>query len=186
MLAGLGFEQAVDRVVHPHELEVGLVDHDDHGGGDLRDEGVELGLGDGGAGRVVGRAHDDDLRAVGDRRQQPPEHRALDRGVAVDDAAGVLVHQRVRLLRRLVPPSSEVVLEGDKAGLTKLPILISGGVTLGGGDPEAELMRRVLEADLATPVKWIEATSRDTGESAQATAATDAARASNGAATPRS
>jgi uncharacterized SAM-binding protein YcdF (DUF218 family) len=57
------------------------------------------------------------------------------------------------------------------ARLTKLPILISGGVTLGGGDPEAELMRRVLEADLATPVKWIEATSRDTGESARATAA---------------
>lgn len=55
------------------------------------------------------------------------------------------------------------------ARLTALPVLISGGVTLQGGTPEAALMRRVLEEDLATPVKWIETTSRDTGESARLT-----------------
>jgi len=72
---------------------------------------------------------------------------------------------------RLSATSLERVLHAYRlARLTDLPVLISGGVTLAGGDPEAELMRRVLEGDLATPVKWIEATSRDTGESAQATA----------------
>ena len=72
---------------------------------------------------------------------------------------------------RLSATSLERVLHAHRlARLTKLPVLISGGVTLAGGEPEAELMRRVLEGDLATPVKWIEATSRDTGESSRATA----------------
>ena len=77
-----------------------------------------------------------------------------------------------RAPNRLSAASLERVLHAHRlARLTRLPVLISGGVTLGGGDPEAELMRRVLESDLGTPVKWIEATSRDTAESARATAA---------------
>ena len=66
--------------------------------------------------------------------------------------------------------SLERVLHAQRlARLTKLPVLVSGGVTLRGGEPEAALMRKVLEEDLATPVKWVEATSRDTGESARQT-----------------
>jgi uncharacterized SAM-binding protein YcdF (DUF218 family) len=77
-----------------------------------------------------------------------------------------------RAPNRLSAASLERVLQAHRlARLTRLPVLISGGVTLGGGDPEAELMRRVLESDFGTPVKWVEATSRDTGESARATAA---------------
>ena len=56
---------AVDGVVHPHELAVGLVDDDEHVRGDLREEGVELGLGDGRPGRVVGGAHQHHPRPVG-------------------------------------------------------------------------------------------------------------------------
>ena len=52
------------------------------------------------------------------------------------------------------------------ARLTGLPILVTGGVTLQGGEPEARIMRSVLEGDLATPVKWIETKSRDTAENA--------------------
>ena len=75
-----------------------------------------------------------------------------------------------RAPNRVSAQSLERVLHAHRvARLTKLPVLVSGGVTLGGGDPEAELMRRVLEADLATSVKWVEATSRDTAESARAT-----------------
>ncbi len=58
---------AVDRVVHPDELDVRLVDHDQHVGGHLGQEGVELGLGHGRPGRVVRRADQHDLGAVGDR-----------------------------------------------------------------------------------------------------------------------
>ena len=86
-------------------------------------------------------------------------------GSAADGAAS-------RAPNRLSASSLERVLHAHRlARLTRLPVLISGGVTLGGGDPEAELMRRVLEGDLGTPVKWVEATSRDTGESARAAAA---------------
>ena len=86
-------------------------------------------------------------------------------GSTADDAAS-------RAPNRLSASSLERVLHAHRlARLTRLPVLISGGVTLGGGDPEAELMRRVLEGDLGTPVKWVEATSRDTGESARAAAA---------------
>lgn len=52
------------------------------------------------------------------------------------------------------------------ARLTGLPVLLSGGVTLDGGEPQARLMRSVLTDDLATPVRWIETKSRDTGENA--------------------
>jgi uncharacterized SAM-binding protein YcdF (DUF218 family) len=52
------------------------------------------------------------------------------------------------------------------ARLTDLPVLVTGGVTLSGGEPEARLMRSVLEGDLGTPVKWLETRSRDTAENA--------------------
>jgi uncharacterized SAM-binding protein YcdF (DUF218 family) len=52
------------------------------------------------------------------------------------------------------------------ARLTGLPLLLSGGVTLQGGEPEARLMRAVLEGDLSTSVKWLETRSRDTAENA--------------------
>ena len=65
--AGAVEVDGVDRVVDADELAVGLVDDDHHVGGDLVEERLELGLADGGPGRVVGRADDDDLGAVGDR-----------------------------------------------------------------------------------------------------------------------
>jgi hypothetical protein len=58
----------VDRVVHPDELQVGLVDDDQHVLRDFRQEGVELRLRDGRPRRVVGRADQHHLGALGDRR----------------------------------------------------------------------------------------------------------------------
>ena len=67
--------QAVQRGLFPlrdgggrTELEVGFVD--DHGNGSrhLREEGANLALGDGGAGRVIGGAHEDQAGTVGDGR----------------------------------------------------------------------------------------------------------------------
>lgn len=52
------------------------------------------------------------------------------------------------------------------ARLTGLPLLISGGVTPSGGEPEARLLRDLLEGELETPVKWIEPKSRETAENA--------------------
>ncbi|NLD53702.1 MAG: YdcF family protein [Burkholderiaceae bacterium] len=52
------------------------------------------------------------------------------------------------------------------ARLTGLPLLLTGGVTAQGGEPEARLMRAVLEGDFGTPVKWLETRSRDTAENA--------------------
>ena len=63
--AGEGRE-TVDRVGHPDELDVGLVDDRHHVVGDAGEERVELGLGDGRAGRVVGGADDHGPGAVGD------------------------------------------------------------------------------------------------------------------------
>jgi uncharacterized SAM-binding protein YcdF (DUF218 family) len=63
--------------------------------------------------------------------------------------------------------SLERVLHAHRvARLTGLPVLITGGVTLQGGEPEARMMRSVLEGDLGTPVKWLETRSRDTAENA--------------------
>jgi uncharacterized SAM-binding protein YcdF (DUF218 family) len=52
------------------------------------------------------------------------------------------------------------------ARLTGLPVLLTGGVARHGGEPEARLMRTVLEGDLGTSVKWLETRSRDTAENA--------------------
>ena len=57
----------VDGVGRADELDVRLVDDDQDVGRDLRQEGVELGLGDGGPGRVVGGADQHHPGPVGDR-----------------------------------------------------------------------------------------------------------------------
>jgi len=73
---------------------------------------------------------------------------------------------------RIGGPSLERALHAQRlARLTGLPILVSGGVTLEGGEPEASLLRTVLEVDLSAPVKWVETRSRDTAENAAYTAA---------------
>lgn len=56
------------------------------------------------------------------------------------------------------------------AKTTGLPILVSGGIVLS-GPPEAELMKTALEQDFGAKVRWVEASSRDTGENAQFSAA---------------
>ncbi len=49
---------------------------------------------------------------------------------------------------------------------TRLPILASGGAPLK-GTASALLMRRVLDRDFATPVKWVEASSQTTAQNAE-------------------
>jgi uncharacterized SAM-binding protein YcdF (DUF218 family) len=53
---------------------------------------------------------------------------------------------------------------------TGLPVLVSGGDPLGGGSPEAEQMRAVLEQELRTPVKWVESRSLTTRDNARLSA----------------
>jgi uncharacterized SAM-binding protein YcdF (DUF218 family) len=48
---------------------------------------------------------------------------------------------------------------------TGLPILVTGGVVQP-GEPEAELVRRVLEEEFGVKVRWVEMTSRNTHENA--------------------
>ncbi len=82
-------------------------------------------------------------------------------GGAVADGAASTQPNRVSSL------TLERVLHAHRlARLTSLPVLASGGVTREGGEPEARLMRAVLEGDLGTPVKWLETRSRDTAENA--------------------
>lgn len=55
---------------------------------------------------------------------------------------------------------------------TGLPILVTGGSVLDQQqEPEAELMRSVLEKDFGVPVTWMESASRTTAENASHTAA---------------
>lgn len=49
---------------------------------------------------------------------------------------------------------------------TRLPVMVSGGPPRTGRASEASLMKRTLEQALATPVRWTEEVSRDTGENA--------------------
>ena len=50
----------------------------------------------------------------------------------------------------------------------KKPILASGGSPQGGPNPEAKLMRQVLQRDFQVPVQWAEESSRNTMENARA------------------
>lgn len=52
------------------------------------------------------------------------------------------------------------------AKCTGLPVLVTGGV-VSKGTPEAELMRNALQQEYVTPVRWIEAQSRNTHENAR-------------------
>src|SRR6478752_6968932 len=65
LVAAVG-RDAVDGVGHPDELDVRLVDHDQHLRRDLLEERVELGLRHGRSGGVVGGADQHDAGAVGD------------------------------------------------------------------------------------------------------------------------
>jgi uncharacterized SAM-binding protein YcdF (DUF218 family) len=49
---------------------------------------------------------------------------------------------------------------------TGKPILVTGGMPLGNGVPEAEQMRAALEQDFHVPVQWTESTSNNTYENA--------------------
>jgi uncharacterized SAM-binding protein YcdF (DUF218 family) len=68
------------------------------------------------------------------------------------DTLGGLTLERVRYGARV-------------ARLTGLPVLVSGGVVLG-GKPEASLMRESLESEFGVPVRWVESRSRTTHENA--------------------
>jgi hypothetical protein len=65
-MPGREHDGAAHRVGRRDELGVGLVEDDEHVGGDAREERVECRLGHDRAGRVVGRADDDHAGAVGD------------------------------------------------------------------------------------------------------------------------
>ena len=55
----------------------------------------------------------------------------------------------------------------DKTGI---PILVSGGDPYNTGVTEASVMKKVLETEFLTPVRWVEDRSRDTFENAKYTA----------------
>jgi uncharacterized SAM-binding protein YcdF (DUF218 family) len=73
------------------------------------------------------------------------------------DTLGGLTLERVRYGARV-------------ARLTRLPVMVTGGVVLG-GDSEAKLMRSALEAEFGVSVRWAEDRSRTTYENAQNSAA---------------
>jgi len=73
------------------------------------------------------------------------------------DTLGRLTLERVRYGARV-------------ARLTGLPVLVTGGIVLG-GDPEAEIMREVLENEYGIRPQWVEARSRTTHENAVFSAA---------------
>ncbi len=72
------------------------------------------------------------------------------------DTVGNATLERVRYGARLARES-------------RLPLLVTGGAPLG-GRPEGELMKAVLEDEFGVPVRWVEAASRDTEESASLSA----------------
>jgi len=55
---------------------------------------------------------------------------------------------------------------------TGLPVLVSGGVPDGRGEPEAESMARALRGSFDTPVKWLESRSDNTAQNARYSADT--------------
>lgn len=69
---------------------------------------------------------------------------------------------------------SNVTLERVRYGAklareSRLPLLVTGGAPFG-GRPEGESMKAVLEDEFGVPVRWVEAASRDTEESASLSA----------------
>jgi uncharacterized SAM-binding protein YcdF (DUF218 family) len=73
------------------------------------------------------------------------------------DTLGRLSLERVRYGARL-------------ARETGLPVIVSGGSVRGDTPPEAQLMREALEREFSVPVRWTEATSRNTRENAKRSA----------------
>lgn len=69
------------------------------------------------------------------------------------DVASPLVLARLRYAARVQRASG-------------LPLLVTGGMPLGGQRPEAELMAESLRDDFGVPVRWLESRSRTTGENA--------------------
>lgn len=66
----------------------------------------------------------------------------------------------------LAPAALMRTLAGARlARWTGLPVLTSGGAPVGQA-PESEIMARVLKEDFLTPVRWVEARSRDTADNA--------------------
>lgn len=53
------------------------------------------------------------------------------------------------------------------ARTTRLPVMVSGGVPREGMPSEAQVLRRTLEQSLGTPVRWMEDSSKDTGQNAR-------------------
>jgi uncharacterized SAM-binding protein YcdF (DUF218 family) len=49
---------------------------------------------------------------------------------------------------------------------TGLPVLVTGGAPEGWGEPEGELMRRILHDEFGVPVRWVESASADTRQNA--------------------
>jgi uncharacterized SAM-binding protein YcdF (DUF218 family) len=79
-------------------------------------------------------------------------------------------------LRTAVPDLGPISLDRLRAGAalsrrTGLPILVSGGSLRKADAPVAALMADSLEHDFHVPVRWIEATSRDTWENTHMSAA---------------
>ncbi|MGE0802647.1 MAG: YdcF family protein [Lautropia sp.] len=71
-------------------------------------------------------------------------------------------------VNRLDSESVERVLQARRlARLTGLPILITGGVVVGGDVAEAQMMRDLLVNDFEQPVRWVETRARDTEEHAR-------------------
>ena len=130
--------EAARRLLVGDELDVGLVDDDEHAGGHVVEEPQQLGMRDHRAGGVVGGADDDDLGAVGDRRAHGVEpvtgvvvERDLDRAGARerrDDRVGLERPPRVDdLVARVAGGRDDLAEDTDRTG--------AGGDVLG-RDPE--------------------------------------------------
>lgn len=115
--------------------------------------------------REAGPALDEaSLRALMARNDAPQAIVILGGGLRSDR------HERPERYRPH-PRTLERLLHGAwVARLTGLPVLVSGGVPGGHEVSEAAVMKRVLETQLATRVRWAEDRSLDTGENAQRSA----------------
>ncbi|MEZ5660545.1 MAG: YdcF family protein [Burkholderiaceae bacterium] len=72
---------------------------------------------------------------------------------------------------RIAPRALERVLAGARlARASGLPVLVSGGPTVGGQVSEAELMAAIMADDLGVKARWIEAASMTTADNARESA----------------